>query len=73
MGAWEVGLRYSHIDLNDEGISGGEEDNITVGLNWYLNPNVRMMFNYVNADLEDRAGIPDGDADIFQTRFQIDF
>ena len=56
------------IDLNDGPIEGGELANITVGLNWYLNPNVRIMFNYVHADIEDS-----GEADIFQTRFQVDF
>ena len=72
-GAWEVAARYSNIDLNDEEIDGGEADNITLGLNWYLNPNVRMMFNYVYSDLEDRAGVDDDDLNIFQTRLQIDF
>ncbi len=67
-GAWEIAARYSSLDLTDEGIAGGELDDITVGLNWYLNPNVRVMWNYVNADLDDV-----GDADIFQMRFQIDF
>ncbi len=72
-GAWEVAARYSSIDLNDKEIDGGEADNITLGLNWYLNPNVRMMFNYVYSDLEDRAGVDDDDLNIFQTRLQIDF
>jgi phosphate-selective porin OprO/OprP len=72
-GAWEIGLRYSFLDLNDEGIKGGEEDNVTACLNWYLNPNTRLMLNYVHADLEDRAGVNDGDVNIFQARFQVDF
>ena len=72
-GAWEVAARYSNIDLKDQEIDGGEADNITLGLNWYLNPNVRMMFNYVYSDLEDRAGVDDDDLNIFQTRLQIDF
>jgi phosphate-selective porin OprO/OprP len=72
-GAWEIGLRLSHLDLNDEAIGGGEEDNTTVGLNWYLNPNTRVMFNYVSADLEKRTGVGDGSVSIFETRFQIDF
>jgi phosphate-selective porin OprO/OprP len=72
-GAWEIALRHSHIDLNDEGISGGKEDNTTVGVNWYLNPNTRVMFNYVSADLEERTGVDDGSVNIFETRFQIDF
>jgi phosphate-selective porin OprO/OprP len=68
IGAWELALRYSALDLNDEAIVGGELEDITFGVNWYLNPNVRVMGNYVRADLDDV-----GDADIFQTRFQIDF
>lgn len=66
-GAWEVAIRYSNGNLTDQGI-GRELNDITLAVNWYLNPVARFMFNYVNADLKDV-----GTASIFQTRFQIDF
>ena len=68
IGAWELVARYSRLDLDEGTILGGELNNLTLGLNWYLNPNTRFMFNYVLADRKDI-----GEADIFQTRFQIDF
>ncbi|NLE39072.1 MAG: porin, partial [Pirellulaceae bacterium] len=43
----------------------------TIGLNWYLNPYTRVMFNYVHSTLEDDLG--DGSLSIFQMRTQIDF
>ncbi|MFQ5479402.1 MAG: OprO/OprP family phosphate-selective porin [Candidatus Binatia bacterium] len=67
-GAVEIALRYSSIDLNDGVIAGGELDDITVGVNWHLNPNTRVMANYVRADLDSV-----GEADVFQMRFQLDF
>jgi phosphate-selective porin OprO/OprP len=73
-GAWELGARFSYVDLNDEGIQGGRERNFTAGLNWYLTRNYRLMFNYVRAYVKDRATEPpvdSGRADIFQARFQI--
>jgi len=70
-GAWELGLRYSTLDLDDGAINGGEEDNWTVGLNWYVNPHVRIMANYIDVDVE-RAGVND-DPNIFAVRTQIDF
>jgi len=70
-GAWELGLRYSSIDLDDGTIEGGEQEDITLGLNWHLNPNVRIMWNYIHADVD--HALYDGDADILQTRFQVDF
>lgn len=78
-GAWQVALRYSTLDLNDDNSAaaylGGEMDNITVGLNWHLNPNTRFMFNYVHS-MVDSAAVPSasaGNLNIFQARFQIDF
>ena len=75
-GAWEIGVRFSYADLNDKIIKGGKEHNLTAGLNWYLDTNIRFVFNYVRAVVEDRERQPavqDGRADIFQGRFQIDF
>ncbi len=67
-GAVQLTARYSSVDLTNGAIEGGEMDDITVGINWYLNPNTRVMLNYVTADVD---GV--GEADIIQTRFQIDF
>lgn len=75
LGAWEVAARYSTMSLIDSGIVGGEVDNVTLGVNWYLNPSVRIMANYVLADVEDPAGNTgtDGRAHFFSTRVQLDF
>ncbi|HEY9052510.1 MAG TPA: porin [Gammaproteobacteria bacterium] len=77
-GAWELALRYSTIDMNDGTILGGEERNTTLGVNWYANKNVRLMFNYtlVNNDINanddgDVAG--NDDPRIFQARMQLHF
>lgn len=51
-GALELLARYSVMDYS-EVITTGYEDsvkNISLGLNWYLNPNTRLMYNYVITD-----------------------
>ena len=45
-GAWQVGARYNFLDLNDETLDGGILHNVTIGLNWYLNPNMKFQFDY---------------------------
>ena len=66
LGAWELGVRYSDMDLNyhqgaagtyvpttaNSIIRGGDEQNITAGLNWYLNPVVRFMFDYSHVKID---------------------
>ena len=62
LGAWELGFRYSDINLNyrngsagtapsADAVRGGEEKNTTVALNWYPNNVVRFMFDYAHVDL----------------------
>jgi phosphate-selective porin OprO/OprP len=75
-GAWEAGLRYSYVDLNDGTIQGGRESNITAGLSWYNRKGIRVMINYINANVKDRTyppSIDNGTANILQGRFQIVF
>lgn len=67
-GAWEVAARYSRLHLNDGWIRGGRLEDVSLGLNWYLNPNVRVMWNYVLAN-PSRGGL----VNIFETRIQIAF
>ncbi|MBF0216836.1 MAG: porin [Candidatus Omnitrophica bacterium] len=67
-GAVELVARYSYLDLKDEGVSGGILSDSTIGINWYLTPNVKAMINYIHANLN---GV--GRADIALTRIQVDF
>ena len=55
-GAWELAARYSDTNLNYNptqlasssrlaGITGGDERIITLGINWYMNRNVKLQLN----------------------------
>ena len=48
IGAWQLAYRYSYLDLNDNGINGGQLGQHTLGLNWYLNDNLKVQFQYSN-------------------------
>ena len=72
-GAWEVAGRYSFLDLDDNYLpaSARTVQNATVGLNWYLNPYMRIMWNYVHSWV-DGSDTKNG-ADMFIMRFQLAF
>jgi len=72
LGALELAGRWSYIDLNDENISGGRMNDVTAGLNWYLNPRTKFQFNYTHAFLNQTA-FGNSDADLLVMRGQIDF
>lgn len=76
-GAWQVGARYNYLDLNDQGINGGQLHNLTAGLNWFFNPNTKCQFNYIATfrDSSQTATFPDGSGWIhgFGMRFAQDF
>jgi phosphate-selective porin OprO and OprP len=58
-GAWQVGVRFSFLDLNDKTIQGGQIYDWTAGLNWYLNPNMKCQLNCI-AEHRDMPGVPVG-------------
>lgn len=75
-GAWELAVRYSMVNLNDSPIvlgTGGQLSEYTVGLNWYLNPNMRVQWNYVRANRNVAAPLASGNVDEFGMNFHIDF
>ncbi|WP_156376161.1 porin [Methylobacterium sp. Leaf117] len=73
IGVFELGTRFSAIDLDDAGIRGGIERDVTVGLNWYPDRNIRIVADYVRSHTSPSAvqGGRTLDADTFIGRFQL--
>jgi len=69
IGAIEILLKYSQLNLNDAGITGGKFWRLTPMVNWYLSPMFRLDFAYGYGVL-DRYGLKGG-TQFFQSRIQI--
>lgn len=52
-GAWQILARFADVNLNDNGLLGGLTRDYTIGLNWFLNPNMKIQANYVLTDRGD--------------------
>jgi phosphate-selective porin OprO and OprP len=72
-GAWQIGVRFSYLDLNDKAIQGGEIYDWTVGLNWYLNANAKVQVNYIAEHRDNTPGVPDGWINGVGARVAFDF
>ncbi|HTN75542.1 MAG TPA: porin [Pirellulaceae bacterium] len=83
-GAWEVGARWSVIDLrNPDSLNGrylgntssagnGVLNDATLGITWFLNTHTKLQVNWIHAMLDnDAKGF--SDADLFVGRAQIDY
>jgi len=69
-GAWEAAVRFSRVNLNDQGIFGGEEKNLTFAVNWYAPANqFRVMSNLIFVRTDEHAD--DESPTIFQLRAQF--
>lgn len=65
-GVWELAARYSSLNFNynptlstaNGGVAGGRENILTLGVNWYLNQNIRLMVNdlIINVERANAAG-----------------
>ncbi len=72
-GAVEVAARYDFINLNDKDVRGGTEHDVTVGVNWFLNQQVRLSANYIRASIHPAADLSKRSLDIIGLRCQIRF
>jgi phosphate-selective porin OprO/OprP len=68
-GAWEIAARYSTVDLNDEDIEGGTEDNVSFGVNWYSQVHWRFLGNVIKVD----ADGPEGEEDPWILQFRVQY
>ena len=82
-GAWEIAGRVSTMNLNDQlatanGVAGGRQTIYTAALNWYVNRNVRFMFDYLHGDIAKQisptnAGDAGAKFNAFAMRTQVAF
>jgi phosphate-selective porin OprO/OprP len=56
LGRVEIAGRVSTMNLNNQlgttnGVVGGQQTIYTAGLNWYVNGNIRFMFDYLHGNI----------------------
>ncbi|MBY5921530.1 OprO/OprP family phosphate-selective porin [Ferrimonas balearica] len=81
-GAWEVALRYDQANFATDVLKyGGDMTNYVLGLNWYLERNLKAQLNYVYAEADypksyeaiDGTEFTSQDTNIVQARIQFAF
>ena len=77
-GAVQVAVRYDHLDLNSNGVTGGKQAGWQAALTWIPTDHVRFLANYARLDYRDArlpaaGGNRDYSADVFAVRAQLDF
>lgn len=72
-GAWQVTARYSYLDLNNKQVIGGRVNDMTLGVNWFLNQWMKVQWNFFAADRD--VANPAGTGSIFGfgTRIALDW
>lgn len=67
-GAFEVKARYSELSLDEDSFTGGDDSFAdppnaaeeaaawALGLNWYLNQNIKLAFDYEQTEFESGGG-----------------
>ncbi len=74
IGVFEVGARFSAIDLQSGAVRGGAQRDVSLGLNWYPDADIRFMADYVHAHAGPSADSVTGravDSDLGVGRIQI--
>ena len=58
-GAWEVVARYEDAEVEIPGRSlSADLERMVLGVNWYVNKNVKFMLNYVDSEIDGCSGAP---------------
>jgi phosphate-selective porin OprO/OprP len=79
LGAWEVAVRYDRLFLDDTPVvarAGNKAESWTLGLNWYLTPYAKVLFNWVRFTGDNTPLDPVGaetKGDVLATRLHLDF
>lgn len=73
VGVFELAARVSTLDLQSGDIRGGRERDLSLGVNWYPDNNVKLMADYIDAHATPRSpSTPTAiDAQIFVGRLQL--
>jgi len=73
IGAWELAMRYSELDLNDGSILGGIERNMTLALNLYATPEIRFTAEYLKVLEIKNANLVTNDASLDSGQVRVEW
>ncbi|WP_324749235.1 porin [Sphingomonas sp. LY54] len=71
-GAFETGVRFTHVDLDDGNLLGGRLTTYGIVLNWFPVTRVRVSGNFIHAETDRLIG-PDLKHNLFAVRGAVDW
>jgi phosphate-selective porin OprO/OprP len=72
-GAWELAVRFSHLDTSNKAVRAGVINSVTLGVNWYLNTNAKIQCNYDYAQIGNKSNGGQGHVHSLGIRSAFDF